>query len=89
MIHDHDVGPALQRYTLKNIEEGPENIVEVGHVVIRIERLFAAEVASWAGKITANDLITLIIQQALTRFNTDATLQEHAHEKIEAADRKD
>ena len=57
-----DVGPTLQRRTLKDHEERVENIVEVG----RLEEVlvgFATKVALWAGVFaTAEFLFTVDYQ---------------------------
>ena len=48
LVHDHNLTPALERDALEDIKERPEDIVEVRHIIVGIERLFTAVGAYWA-----------------------------------------
>ena len=45
LVHDHDVRPAFQGDALEDVEEWPEDVVEIGDIIVGIEGLFAAVVA--------------------------------------------
>ena len=62
MVHDHNFGPTFERNALKHVEEGPENVVKVGDIIVRVKRLFTAIVACRAGLIATDDFFTLIIE---------------------------
>ena len=57
LIHDHNLWPALQCDALEHVEKGPEDVVKVGHVVVRIECGLATVVAYWARLTPADDLL--------------------------------
>ncbi len=48
LVHDHDFGPAFKSDALEDIEQGPEDIVKVGHIIVGIERHLTTEVSFWA-----------------------------------------
>ena len=89
MVHDHDLTPALQRDTLEDVEEGPEDVVEIRDVIIGIQGLFTTEIARFTFIVTTDDLLAVFIQQGRACVLPNATLLKHSHEEIEAADGED
>ena len=89
LIHDHDLRPALHGDALEDIEQSPENVVEVGDVIVRIEGLPSTKVANWAAKRATNYLFALFVDQSCTSIYTDTSLLQLAHEEVQATDGED
>ena len=56
LVHDHDLRPTLKSDALKHVEKCPEDVVKVGYIIVRIERLFATVEANWTLNGTAQHL---------------------------------
>ena len=89
LVHDHDLGPALHRDALEHVEQGPEDVIKVSDIVVRIERLSAAHVVGRAVKRATDDLLAFLIDQGRAIVNSYAALLEHAHKEVETADGED
>ena len=89
LVHDHDLGPALERDALEHVEQGPEDVVKVGDVIVRVERALATKVALWALLTTTNHFFSFFVEQWVTRQIVHASLLEHAHEEVEPTNSED
>ena len=89
LIHDNGLTPAFKCDTLEDVQKGPEDIVKVGHIVVRIERLLATEITARTFFVATNDLNTIVIEQCHACVDLDASLENHAHEKVESTDAED
>ena len=88
MIHDHDLTPALEGDALKDIEQSPEDVVEVGYVIVRIERLFSTVVPFTALIRTTENLLALLVDLGVPSLDVHTSLLQEAHEEVEPADSK-
>ena len=79
LVVHHDVWPALESDALENGEQGPENIIEAGDVVVRVRYPLSTEIALLADLSTATDhFFIIVIYLHGAWLNVDAALAKHA-----------
>ena len=90
LVKHHQVRPALQRHALEDGEEGPENVIEARHIVVRVEDALAAEVALLTdADAAADDFVSHLVRLHGSGVEVDAALAQHAREEVDSADRED
>ena len=96
LVEDHDLTPTFKGDALKDCEHGPEDVVEIGHIIVWIDGSLTTEELRWGSLfvstvrvITTDYVFSKLVICDFSSLKGYTSLQEHATEKVDTSNSKD